>query len=426
MTVTRKLIGYNILVHSCIVALIWLGSFPAWAIVTMEGLLVFSFLSGWRWIRIIDKQQDLITSSIENLKSRDFAIQLRETGHQEFDGLVKVYNQMIENLRNERVAANELNYFLASIIRASPSGIVLFDYDDNIKAVNPAAEQLLEEKQEGLLGKGKKDLPLAMATILYYTRHEWKVVQREVNKVIRVYCGRFMNRGFETRFVLFEDFSREMYETEKASWESIVRMMGHEVNNTTGAVNSVLDTYIGNHDDNFSTTFQIIKDRNNNLGLFMRKLSDMVRLPRPDLLHINIVPVIRQSMVLVKAKFKNRTITWELDRPDGEFYVRADQPQMEQVFINVLTNAAEAISGEGRVEVTYDQKHHELLIRNNGEPLSEENTKKVFTSFFTTKTNGMGVGLMLTREILKNHGCQFYLKTMEAGITEFGITFSPR
>ena len=425
MKTTRKLIIYLLVVHLAILLLVWMADFPAWAIICSEILVIISAVLGIRWADRMDKQQQIITSSIENLKSQDLTLQLKETGNEEFDTLVGLYNSMIENLRSERVATNELNYFLASIIRASPSGIVLFDYDNLIKSVNPAAENLLGTEEKALLGKGRDELPGEIADVLYYDRPEWNVVKRDVNNIIRVYGGRFINRGFETRFVLFEDFSKEIYAAEKASYDTIVRMMGHEVNNTTGAVNSVLDTYIDRHDDTFSRTFKIIRERNDNLGSFMKKLSDIVRLPDPDLMEFDLAPVIRQVMVLVKARFNDRSITWALNPPEGSFTVRADQAQMEQALINILTNAAEAISEEGRVEVEYDEKNKTLFVRNDGEPLTEEQQQKAFTSFFTTKEKGKGIGLMLTREILDRHGCRFYLKKIEDGRTEFGVRFQP-
>ena len=423
MKITLRLKIYVLVVHSVMLAIIWLAEVPVWAIIGLEVFILASVFIGLWWINLLTKQYQLISSAVENLQSEDFAIQLKESGQKEFDVLVKVYNTMIQRLREERISTNEMNHFLSSIIKNSPSGIVLFNFDNKVKAVNPAAERLLHISEAELLGKGFSDMADDMAEILYYHRQEWKVIHQGVNSVFRAYGGKFINRGFETRFVLFDDFSHEIYAMEKQSYEKIVRIMGHEVNNTTGAVNSVLDTYIGKNEDNYARAFQIVKERNINLSHFMKRLSEVVSLPLPELMNINLAPIIKQCVVLLKARFSEKNITWQMWGTEDDLNIMADQVQMEQALINVLTNAAEAIEEQGIIEIECHAQSRELFIRNNGLPLTEEEQKNIFSPFFTTKSTGKGVGLTLTREILTNHTFEFHLKKLPSAKTEFYVKF---
>ncbi|MGK7396652.1 MAG: sensor histidine kinase [Candidatus Cyclobacteriaceae bacterium M3_2C_046] len=421
MKIQTKFIIYLAGLHLVVLAFIWWQQVPPAWLIAMEVFLLLSFALGWWWIHKLMQPFQLISTGIENIKSSDFGIQLKKTGQPEFDQLVEVYNAMIQRLRQERISTSEMNFLLASIINTSPTGIVLFDYDDAIKAVNPAAENLLNKKESELKGCRKADLSAELVRILYYDQEQWIVIRQSARQIFRVYSGRFMNRGFETRFVLFEEFSEEIYQLEKQSYEKVIRMMGHEVNNTLGPVNSVLDTYLDNHQDRFAPTFRICRDRNQNLTRFMQRLVEVVKLPPPEKQLIDILPLIRQTTILLKARFETKKIDWQVDLTDQPFRIPCDQLQMEQVIINILTNAAEAIEEQGFIQVRFTNQPARLIISNNGQPLTQEVQKQIFTPFFTTKANGQGIGLTLCREILSRHGFGYTLATNGDGITSFEI-----
>lgn len=423
MSSRKRFLAYLIVLHAGMIGFIfWLDTNP-FIVIGMELLLLLSFLLGWWWISRLTQPFRLISTGIENIRSNDFGIQLKQTGQPDFDQLVNVYNSMISRLREERISTSEMNHLLASIIKVSPTGIVLFDFDEVIKAVNPAAEKLLQKKEAELTGRRQSELSTKLAEILYYRQDQWRVIRQNARQIFRVYSGQFMNRGFETRFVLFEEFSKEIYQVEKQSYEKVIRMMGHEVNNTLGPINSVLDTYLQSHQDRFTETFAICRDRNQNLTRFMRRLVEVVRLPNPDQQAIDLVPMIKQTCILVKSRFEDKSIIWELDLPDGAYKVNCDQLQMEQVLINILLNAGEAIDKTGKIRILLEPKKDKLSITNNGKPLSEEVQKNIFTPFFTTKPNGQGVGLTLCREILSRHEFQFMLESIKNGETVFWIKF---
>ncbi len=424
MNINNKLKIYLLLIHVLFFALfLQQGNSPVWLIIAVEVLLVISCFISFGMLQKINRHFDMITMSMENIKSQDFSIRMKKSGQKEFDRLVEVYNHMIDKLRAERISTSEINYLLASIIKASPAGIVLFDFDNHIKAINPAAAKFLYKTENELLGKQFTDLEKSITDILYQDDHNWRVIHNGGLNIIRSYSGKFINQGFETRFVLFEDFSEEIHRVEKNAYKKLIRMMGHEVNNTAGAVNSVLETYISKHEDVYSKTFKIVKDRNKHLSLFMKRLSTLARLPMPEIATFDLGPTIRQAALLIKAKFGSKHIDWIIRKDEAPFTVSADQLQIEQVLINVFTNAAEAIEQVGEISVDWTAGSGELFIRNNGQQISDEDEAQIFTSFFTTKPEGQGIGLTLIRAILEQHGFQFHLKSLSSDITEFAIQF---
>ena len=421
MRISTKLKIYLLVIHLVFVAILWILGSSVWLILGGELVLLVSFFIGFRWIQKIGRHFDMISMSMENIKSQDFTIRIKNTGQKEFDLLVKVYNHMIDKLRSERISTSEINYLLGSIIKASPSGIVLFDFDNRIKAINPAASEILNTQEVDLIGKRSDQLEKHVSDILFLEDNKWHVIHQGSLNIIRSYSGKFINQGFETRFVIFEDFSEEIHNVEKKAYEKLIRMMGHEVNNTAGAVNSVLDTYISKHDDAYARTFQIVKERNENLSQFMKRLSALARMPSPEKTSFDLMPVIKQAVVLIKAKFADKAISWSIREDSEPFMVDADQLQIEQVIINVLTNAAEAIDTEGNISIECSRPNRQLLIHNDGRPLSAEEEQQIFTLFYSTKPEGQGIGLTVTREILQQHGFRFHLKSLHDGLTEFSI-----
>lgn len=423
MTISKKLKIHLLAIHLFFFTFLWLPTPSMWMIICLEVILFFSFFVGFNWLKKIARHFEMINMSMENIKSQDFSIRMKKTGQKDFDLLVEVYNYMIDKLRSERIATSEINNLLASIIQASPSGIVLFDFDHRIKAINPAASALLNKTKEELMAKTPLQLAGNISEILLTDEGKWSVIHQGGQNIIRAYCGKFINQGFETKFVLFEDFSDEIHRVEKKAYEKLIRMMGHEVNNTAGAVNSVLDTYIRKHKDVYASTFQIVKERNENLSEFMKRLSELARLPAPEKSLFDLMPLVKKTVQLIDAKFKHKNIDWTISEELGSMDVMADRLQFEQVIINVLTNAAEAIQQLGKIWVAWSISDKQVTIRNNGIALTTEEERQIFTPFYSNKPDGQGIGLTLSREVLQQHGFKFHLKTIGDGITEFRIQF---
>jgi signal transduction histidine kinase len=222
-----------------------------------------------------------------------------------------------------------------------------------------------------------------------------------------------------------EELTSEILEAERKAYGKVIKMMAHEINNTIGPVNSILHSTLQSQ-----TTSKIISDalliaieRNNNLNIFMQNFANLVKVPLPKKKGVDVVSLLRNIMDLMKSRSGDKKIKFEIDFIPFEMIIFADTQQMEQVFINILHNAIEAIDHEGIISIHIEKEENFVCIRDSGHGITDEVQQKLFSTFFSTKKNGQGVGLTLIREILTNHGFEFSLRTLESGWTEFKIDF---
>lgn len=373
-----------------------------------------------------------ITSGIESIEDKDFSMKFVKVGHYEMDKLIGVYNQMIDQLRLERIKQQEQHFFLENLIESTPSGIVILDFDNKITSVNPAAEEFIAHKEVELLGKTFTELKGRLAgEINKIDSDDPVIIPISGMKTFRCQRASFVDRGFNHRFIVIEELTEELLKTERAASEKVIRMMSHEINNSIGAVNSILNSslnyqnQIGEKDRTyFVEAMEVAIQRNEHLNKFMRNFADIVRIPLPKKNKSDLHKLLRSVQMLVSSQIQSKKIDWKWNLSDNEFIINLDIHQIEQVLVNIFKNAKEAIDKSGEIIIQTEQHpKRKLLILNNGEKISEETQQKLFTPFFSTKAGGQGLGLTLIREILLNHGFKFALFTREDGFTEFVIEF---
>lgn len=224
---------------------------------------------------------------------------------------------------------------------------------------------------------------------------------------------------------MIEELTAEMYESEKKAYGKVIRMMAHEVNNTLGATDSILQTtrsFLSQSEfSDLNDALRIASERNMRLTLFMRNFADVVRLPLPSTEKTDFTSLVSDVVVFMQSFAKERCVSLEMG-PVSAVLLNIDSGQMEQVLVNVIKNAVESCEPGNLVELELNEK--ELIIRNNGKPISQEESLLLFNPFYSSKRDGQGIGLTLSREILHNHGFHFSLKTNEDGWTAFVIGLS--
>ncbi|MFD2572083.1 sensor histidine kinase [Spirosoma soli] len=365
-----------------------------------------------------------IASGIEAIRDKDFTVKFVPTGNREVDELITVYNLMIDQLRQERTRQVEQQFFLNKLIDAAPIAILIFDFDERIASINPRACQLLNVKTDAVVGKPLIELGYSLlAQMSDLADGESRVMKPngiETYKVLRSY---FMDRGFRRSFLIIEELTPEILATEKKAYSKVIRMMAHEVNNSIGAVNSILDvthTYVSEPDVQHAV--QVAIERNDRLNRFMRRFADVVRLPQPQKRLADLSEITRNVARLMQPQADARGVLLRCDANEANLQ-QVDVEQLEQVLVNIIKNAIEACQPGQSVEVI--SKQDGLCIRDNGQPIPEDVAANLFNPFYSTKPEGQGIGLTIAREILLNHGFHFSLKTDESGWTEFLINVGP-
>ena len=381
----------------------------------------------FRLYRSFIKPLELISLGIESIKSKDFSTKFVKVGHFELDQLVNMYNQMIDALREERVNRQEQHFMLSQLIEASPIGIVILNFDEEITDLNPSALALFDIKRDKLKGKKISSIRNELIKKLdFLNESDAQIFSLSNGKKFRCQKSFFIDRGFEHYFILIQELTQELMETEKQSYEKIIRVMAHEVNNSIGAVNSILDSlkfYSNqlNEEDqsDYNNAIDVSIDRNIHLNQFLKSFADLIKLAKPNREQCNLVELLKNVVMLQEVSLNKNNINL-IDISSEPLNVSIDVQQMEQVFINIIKNAAESIGKNGAITIKF--RHKSVAIIDNGAGILPENENQLFKPFFSTKSDGQGIGLMLIREILMNHKFKFSLKT-ENKLTEFRIEF---
>lgn len=399
--------------------------------IVSELFILISLWLCWQLYNQLIQPLNMLVQGTEAIKDKDFNVKFIETGKYEMDQLIKVYNQMIDELRIERTKQEEQHFFLEKLIYTSPTGIIILDYDDCIEQLNPMALRFLEMKEQDIKGVSisQFDHPLLKAARILASGESATITHKGIT-TYKLLKSHFVDRGFPRHFIMIEELTAEILAAEKKAYGKVIRMMAHEVNNTIGPVNSILQTTLQYEQlwaqqttNTLQNALQVAYDRNNNLNIFMRNFADVVRLPEPNKKNIDLMKLVHNTTQLMQLKAGEKQIEFIYNISSETFFVFADEQQMEQVFINIIKNAIEAIEENGTIIFSLNTLTRKFVVTDNGKGIPEAALDHLFSPFFSTKKDGQGIGLTLVREILMNHNFNFSLTTIEPRRTEFMIQF---
>ena len=434
MRLRSKFIIFIALIHFIIILLsLNLINEHKYLFLAVELLILVSLGISFHLYKAFIRPLNLISTGIETIKDRDFNTKFVKVGQIEMDQLIGVYNRMIDQLRDERVKQQEQHYFLDLLIKASPSGIIILNFENKIDSLNQAAINLLDLNDNQVIGKSLDNLEGSLAAELSQLNpDESRVFNISGLRSYKCQKAHFLDHGFRHHFILIEELTEEIIRAEKKAYEKVIRMMSHETNNSTGAINSILDSFLHYKDQigetdrlDFVNALQVAIERNIRLNRFMSNFTDVVRIPLPVKKTCNLHKLLQSTQILMSPECGKRNIEWRWELSDFPLVIQLDIQQMEQVLMNVYKNAIEAIGENGKITVITSQyPYKRLIIRDTGKGIPDDIKSQLFTPFFSTKKDGQGVGLTLIREILINHGCRFSLESTEPDLTEFRIDFA--
>ncbi|MDW3649687.1 MAG: ATP-binding protein [Bacteroidia bacterium] len=390
-----------------------------WLFIASEVIVLISLYFSYRLYQSLVNPIELINRGTYAIKERDFTVKFQGVGQKDMDQLIAVYNSMIDELREERTQKAQKHFFLEKLIQNSPTGIIILNLKGEISSYNPIAEAHLGLGSKAILGKKTVEIdhPL-MRKISELDAGKTEVVAMNGVETFKCHKAQFIDRGFANYFIMIEELTAEKLEIEKAAYGKVIRMMAHEVNNSIGPINSILesiDTYakhIPEEDrEEYQEILKIAHQRNDKLNDFMVNFAKVVKLPEPILERIDLRILIERMINFMSFQKGIKEIEFHSHLPDQEVWVEVDVKQMEQVMINLIKNAIEAIESKGNIKIELEAEPVILRIEDDGQGISEELAQKVFSPFYSSKKNGQGIGLTLTREILLKHRIHFSLKS---------------
>lgn len=388
--------------------LLWTNTFANDTRWTVGGLIVlFWFGFSWSLRERSARPLQTLANVISALREEDFSI--RAAGARNPDSLGEVareINALSTTLREQRLGAVEATALLRTVMAEIDVAIFTFDGQNCLRLVNRAGERLLVRPAKRILGHTAEQVGLADCLN--------GDAARTVEMSLPGGQGRwglrrttFRQEGLPHQLVVLSDLSRPLREEEKQAWQRLIRVLGHELNNSLAPIKSIADSLEqtvrrdarpADWEDDLRRGLAVIGSRAESLTRFLNAYSRLARLPAPQLRSVDL-PTLVQRVAGLETR-----IAVKVERgPD--VVIRADPDQIEQLLINLVRNAVDAsFETNGGVTIGWhlnDASSVEIFVEDEGTGLTD--SANLFVPFFTTKPNGMGIGLVLCRQIAEGH-----------------------
>jgi nitrogen fixation/metabolism regulation signal transduction histidine kinase len=372
------------------------------------------------------------------LQDQHYAARLQHSSDAELNELVQLFNTMLGALYQERLQIGEQQGFLDRLLEATPSAVIVFDFDGRISLLNASAQALpgLCHARGQPLSACQQDAGGLLAQLDALPLGDSQLLTDADGRRYRGQRGQFYDRGFARHFLLVEELTEELESSEKSTYEKLIRVLAHEVNNTVAATGSVLDSLLyyrsqlaERDGEDFSTAILAVQRRNASLGEFIDRFTQVVKMPAPELRPNAVRDIMDDILYLYREQCRSRGISIEWQRCDEVPAIAMDRHLMEQALLNVVKNAMEAVeAGSGadrRIGLVLAREEDgngiRLSVIDSGNLLGDVPARQLFTPFFTTKKGGQGIGLLFVREVLNRHGFAYRLAATGNGATSFDI-----
>jgi len=362
-----------------------------------------------------------LSNLLAAMREGDYSMRGRGAGAPDALGdVIREVNALGQTLREQRLGAVEATTLLRKVVEEIDFAVFTFDGTQRLLVVNRAGERLLGLPAERMLGHTAAELNLAGC------------LEGEPARTLEVSfpggTGRwgmrrstFREGGLQHQLLVLSDLSRALREEERQAWQRLIRVLGHELNNSLAPIQSVaesMETLLGrlpvpsewpsDASADMKSGFGVIRARSEALGRFMSAYARLARLPQPQHAPVDVARWVARTVSLEQRL--NVTVV-----PGPRVIISADGDQLDQLLINLLRNATDAALETGggvRVGWSKNGESIDVWVEDDGPGLS--NTANLFVPFFTTKPGGSGIGLVLSRQIAEAHGGSLILMNRKA------------
>jgi two-component system nitrogen regulation sensor histidine kinase NtrY len=391
--------------------LLWLDDYAGRTQWTIDLFLVIVWLAiAFNLKQRIVRPLQTLSNILAAIREGDYSIRGRRATMGDALGEVMLeVNDLGQTLRSQRLGALEASALLRTVMAEIDVAVFAFDGEQRLRLVNRAGEKLLAQPSTRLLDRTSTELGLAACL-----NQENGEGPHTMQMVFPGGVGRwdirrstFRERGAQHQLLVLTDLSQTLREEERSAWQRLLRVLGHELNNSLAPIKSVagsLADMLGRQprpadwDDDMQRGLEVISSRADSLARFVESYSKLARLPQPRFEPLDIGALL-QHVVSLETRLQVNVIS------GPELVVQGDNVQLEQLLINLVRNAVDAsMETGGGVKMGWTQHngHVEVWISDEGPGLAS--TANLFVPFFTTKAKGSGIGLVLSRQIAEAHG----------------------
>ena len=380
---------------------------------------------------------------LESVRYSDFTIKFRadNTMGPTFEELNHQFNEVLEAFRLARAEKETNLQYINTIIQHISTGLITVDSKGQINLINNAAFRMLGIYRLRQLVELKEAHPRLYELLADLEAGVRELYITPAGQPLAVQGISIQLQGVWVRVVALQDIRAELQQKEVEAWQNLTRVLRHEIMNSMTPILSLVGTMrlIVNEDIERSSTdpeavndlkeaLQTLEKRSNGIIQFVNAYRDFTTLPKPNLSTVGVRELVQEVLQLLQADLVNAGVRYEIRLHPESMSVKVDVDQIQQVLINLIKNALEAMTGQENPELQInafvsDSQSVNIEVRDNGEGIEPEAIDTIFIPFYTTKKTGSGIGLSLSRQILQQHGGQLNVTSEVGKGTVFTLIF---
>jgi len=396
--------------------------------------------------RFVSQTNRKLTRFLESVKYSDF-ISGFTSDHKlgkSFKDLNVAFNEVLEAFRKARTEKEEHWQYLNSVVQQVRTGILSYDIDGNVQLMNANAKRFM-----GMANmKNIKEL-IQLNPKLYHAINSVEAGKSELYKssndlYLSIQSTELRIRGIDVKLITLQNIQPELQKQELEAWQNLTRVLRHEIMNSITPISSLTSTLreILDHDmtrkeshyelkdegaDDLREGLSTIENRSKGLIKFIDAYREYTSLPKPKMVTVRLKDLIETVAQLMKTELKKTTIDFQYEWSSEYLTIQADVEMIEQVLINLLKNAIEALAETDNPKLTlsgrYDENVVKIEVIDNGPGIIKEALEHIFVPFYTTKRTGSGIGLSLSRQIMQMHNGSLSVESEPDVRTVFTLKF---
>ena len=379
----------------------------------------------YRIIKLYNTTPEKIAYFLNAVENEDSMLHFPEkTLHKANAEMNKSLNRVNKLIQEVKIRNREQEQYYSLMLEQVATGIVVVNENGNVMQANSAAKNLLNYQSFNHIEQLKR-IDTNLFNTFYRLKngetHQFlKLTYKNNITHLSLRATSFLSHGENLRIISVHDISNELYAKELESWQKLIRVLSHEIMNSITPITSLSETLLNYFIPpekpldkktvaNTVKGLEVINERGTGLIRFVESYRKLTRLSKPVLKHVNLRNLIEHLLLLLENEADFQRIQFNVETETPDIGIKADEAQLSQVLINLIKNAMYAVKDitEPRISVRahYSQNGRcEIQVIDNGPGIPPEIMEQIFIPFFTTKENGSGIGLSLSRQIMKNHG----------------------
>lgn len=414
---------------------------------TASFALLLSLLQGYWLIKLVNKTNRQLTVFLDSIRYAEFNRTFETSGlGQAFDGLSSSFNQVLDEFHSIRKEKEEQFFFYQNVVQHIGISMLAYEADGTILMLNNAANKLFQLKKVKNISDIEafsKNLVQILRTIQNNQRKLLKVQINDDLLQLSLYAKQFKQENKEITIVSVQNIETELEQNEMEAWQKLIRVLTHEIMNSitpitslSTTVNLMVDDWHTSHEAGEDTSevttdikqaIQTIHKRSEGLLQFVQTYRSLTKIPKPNFEILQVKAFYENLEQFMKKDIEKAGINLKINIAPENLEITADETMMEQVFINLMRNAIHAVekvsSPEIKLNAGYGNYGNIMLqVVDNGQGILPDVLDKIFIPFFTTKQSGSGIGLSLSRQLIRAQGGNI-TATSEPGKTVFTVRF---